>query len=134
MVLLMADKITISDGSNIAYFFNRNCLNVNLLKVIQKEWDKPIYKADLWDLNERAEFELLQLECDAAYEYYSKLYEYIKDKTVIYDIPIVYDIADYNNSLISDEVKAELEKTVAILQKYHKETYDYASTFDEKNF
>lgn len=133
MVLLMADKI-ITDDSDIAYFFNENYLNIDSLKEIQKEWDKPIYKADLWDLCEKAEFELLRMECDAAYEYYSKLYEYIKDKKVICDIPAVIDFNDYQDSLISDEVKAELEKTVAILQKYHKETYAYSSTFDEKNF
>ena len=64
------------NDDNIAFLFNSNDLNIDSLKKIQARYDEPIYEADLCDFNAKNDFELLKLECETSYKYYSALSEY----------------------------------------------------------
>lgn len=125
---------------NTAILFNMNDLKIDELKKIQNAWDKPIYRADLWDSNEKIGFDENRRMIASLYDYYSELNKLIQSKEFIansiYGIPplALEDPDDALCHLISDEVKTELEKTVAVLGKYLSETDDYESTFDEKNY
>lgn len=118
------------NDDNIAFLFNSNDLNIDSLKKIRARYDEPIYEADLCDFNAKNDFELLKLECETSYKYYSALYDYIKNKQYFmpFDyIPYGYDIVDLYISL---DVKAELKKTVDILNKYYSALSEYESTFE----
>ena len=44
---------------NILFFFNKKDLDISLLKKIQENYNKPIYEADLWDCNEKKDFDMV---------------------------------------------------------------------------
>lgn len=124
--------------SNTAIFFNADDLNVDSLKEIREKWDKPIFKADLWDSIEKTDFDLIKMEIKPLCDYYSELFDYIKHKEfytksvgTMPSAPV--DIAD-KPLTIPINVKRELKKTVDVLKNYYSGMVEYESTFDEKNY
>lgn len=127
-------------ASNTAIFFNVSDLDIESLIRIRNEYDVPIYKADLWDSNEKTAFDETKRMIASLSAYYSALYDFIADKDFIadsiYGVPplALEDPTDAIAHVIPDEVKTELKKTVDVLQKYYHDIDEYESTFDEKNY
>lgn len=127
--------------SNIAFFFNKDCLNIDTLHNIQKWFSNTKFTADLWDYNEKTDFDNHKYYFKAYRDYYSELYDFIKDKDFVVDSFDTYgevinypDMPFIKSLQIPLDLKMELKKTVDILNKYDSALSEYESTFDERNY
>ena len=126
---------------NIAFFFNKDSLNVDSLHNIQKWYSNTTFTADLHDYNQKTAFDESKYECKAYYDYYSELYNFIKDKDFVVESFDVYnEVLNYPDKTfikslkIPLDLKMELKKTVDVLGKYYSALSEYESIFDERNY